>query len=37
MAERHPFYTKAKHTLECAERSDAELIEHILELIKENE
>jgi shikimate kinase len=37
MAERHPFYAKAKHTLECAERSDAELIEHILELIKENE
>ena len=28
---------KANHTVECTERGDAELIEHILELIKDNE
>ncbi len=37
MAEREPFYSKAKYCVDCAERSDAELIDYILQLVKENE
>lgn len=35
MAEREPFYSKAKYCVDCAERSDAELIDYILEIVKE--
>lgn len=37
MAEREPFYSKAKYCVDCAERSDAELIDYILQIVKENE
>lgn len=37
MAEREPFYTKATYCIECEERSDAEIIEVILQQIKDNE
>ena len=37
MAEREPFYSKAKYCVDCAERSDAELIDYILQIITENE
>lgn len=37
MAEREPFYSQAAWTIDCAERSDAELIDIILEKIRENE
>ena len=37
MAEREPYYMQATHCVECAERSDAELIEYILSVIKKNE
>lgn len=37
MAEREPFYSKAKYCVDCAERSDAELIDYILHIVKENE
>ena len=37
MAEREPFYSQAKYIVECAERSDAEIIEIILSYIKSNE
>ena len=35
MAEREPYYMQATHCIDCAERSDAELIEYILSIIKE--
>lgn len=34
MAEREPFYSKATHCVDCAERSDAELIDYILQIVK---
>ena len=37
MAQREPFYSKAKYCVDCAERSDAELIDYILQIVKENE
>lgn len=37
MAEREPFYSKARYCVDCAERSDAELIDYILQIVKENE
>ena len=37
MAEREPFYSKAEHIVDCAERSDAEIINIILEYLKSNE
>ena len=37
MAEREPFYSKAKHVVDCAERSDAEIINIILSYLKGNE
>lgn len=37
MAVREPFYSKAKYCVDCAERSDAELIDYILQIVKENE
>ena len=37
MAEREPFYSKAKYCVDCADRSDAELIDYILQIVKENE
>ena len=37
MAEREPFYSKAKYCVDCAERSDAEVIDYILQIVKENE
>ena len=37
MAEREPFYSLATITLDCAEMSDEQLVERILELVKENE
>ena len=37
MAEREPFYSKAKHCIDCAQMSDAEIIEHILQIVKQNE
>lgn len=37
MAEREPYYAKARHIVDCAEMSDVELIELISKTIKENE
>ena len=37
MAEREPFYSKAKYCVDCAERSDAELIDYILQIVKDDE
>ena len=37
MAEREPYYAKATYCIECKERSDAEIIEIILQQIKDNE
>ncbi|MBR5812376.1 MAG: shikimate kinase [Alistipes sp.] len=37
MAEREPFYSQAEHIIDCAERSDAEIINIILEYLKSNE
>ena len=37
MAEREPFYSKAKHVVDCVERSDAEIINIILSYLKGNE
>lgn len=37
MAEREPYYSQATWTIDCAERSDAELIEIILNIIRDNE
>ena len=37
MAEREPYYSQAKCIVECAERSDAEIIDIILSYIKSNE
>lgn len=37
MAEREPFYAKARHIVDCAEMSDVELVELISKTIKENE
>jgi shikimate kinase len=37
MAEREPFYSKAKHCIDCAQMSDVEIIEHILQIVKQNE
>ena len=37
MAEREPFYSKAEHIIDCVERSDAEIINIILEYLKSNE
>ena len=34
MAEREPFYQKATHVVECADKSDDSLIEYILGVIK---
>lgn len=36
MAEREPFYAKAQYCVDCAECSDAELIELILQIVKDN-
>lgn len=37
IAEREPYYAKAEYCIECEERSDAEIIEIILQHIKDNE
>ena len=37
MAEREPFYSQAKYCVDCVERSDAELIDYILDIVKKNE
>lgn len=37
MAEREPFYSRARRCIDCAERSDAELIESILNMIRGDE
>ncbi len=37
MAEREPFYSKAKHVVDCVEHSDAEIINIILSYLKGNE
>ena len=37
MAEREPFYSQAKYCVDCAERSDAELIDYILQIVKDDE
>lgn len=37
MAEREPFYLKAAWVIDCAERSDAMLIDVILNIIRDNE
>ena len=37
MAEREPFYSQATHCVDCVERSDAELIDYILDIVKSNE
>ena len=37
MAQREPYYMQATHCIDCAERSDAELIEYILSIVKSNE
>ena len=37
MAEREPFYSKAKRCIDCAQMSDVEIIEHILQIVKQNE
>jgi shikimate kinase len=37
MAEREPFYMQARHIVDCAERSDAEIINIILEYLKSDE
>lgn len=37
MAEREPFYSRARHCIDCAERSDTELIGLILSIVGGNE
>ncbi len=37
MAEREPFYSRATITIDCEEMSDEQLVERILELVKDNE
>ena len=37
MAEREPFYSRATITFDCEDMSDEQLVERILELVKENE
>ena len=37
MAEREPFYSRARHCIDCAERSDAELVGLILSIVRGNE
>lgn len=37
MAEREPFYSRATHCIDCAEKSDAELIDEIALIVKHNE
>ena len=37
MAEREPYYSQAKYIVECAERSDAEIIDIILSYVKNYE
>ena len=37
MAEREPFYSQAKYCVDCVERSDAELIDYILQIVKDDE
>lgn len=37
MAEREPFYSNALHCIDCAQLSDAELIDYILQIVKGNE
>ncbi len=34
MAEREPFYSKALYCIDCAQLSDAELIDYILQIVK---
>lgn len=34
MAEREPFYSQAKHCIDCAAKSDEELIEEILSIVR---
>jgi shikimate kinase len=36
MAEREPFYSKARYCIDCAAMSDEELIETILSIVKSN-
>lgn len=36
MAEREPFYSQAKHCVDCAAMSDEELIDYILSIVKQN-
>lgn len=37
MAEREPYYAQATYRIDCAEKSDAEIVEIILRQIKDNE
>lgn len=37
MAEREPFYARATYCIDCAEKSDAELIDEIVMIVKNNE
>ncbi len=37
MVEREPFYSQAKYCVDCVERSDAELIDYILQIVKNDE
>ena len=37
MAEREPYYAQATYRIDCAEKSDAEIVEIILQQIKDNE
>lgn len=37
MAQREPFYAQAKHCIDCASKSDEEIIELILDIVKGDE
>lgn len=37
MAEREPFYAQARHCIDCASKSDEEIINLISEIVKDNE
>jgi hypothetical protein len=37
MAEREPFYAQARHCIDCASKSDEDIVNLILEIVKDNE
>ena len=37
MAEREPFYAQARHCIDCASKSDEEIVNQILDIVKGNE